>query len=92
MPPIVRDYHKFLNITTATTTVVKTTGGGLYGIVVNGGTLGSITLYDNTEASGTLIGTIASPVAGMVLPYNAKLDNGLTIVTAAATNLTVCYD
>ena len=93
MPPMLRDFHKFVNIATATTTIINATGkgGGLVAIVVNGGTMGAITVYDNGAASGTLVATVAVPVAGWVLPYSCKLTTGLTIVTAAATDLTVIY-
>jgi hypothetical protein len=88
---MVRDFYKYSNIKTATTTVVKSVPGALIALIVNGGTLGSITLYDNTAGEGTEIAIIASPTAGMVLPYSAKLSTGLTVVTAAATNITVIY-
>ena len=79
------------NIATATTTLVKTGVGFLGHIVVNGGTMGSITVYDGIDATGTAIATVASPSAGMVLPYGCVFNVGLCIVTAAATNITVCY-
>ena len=93
MPPIPRDFYRYANIKTATTTVIHATGkgGGLVAITINGGTMGSITIYDNGAASGTEVAIIAIPVAGQVFPYSAKLSTGLTIVTAAATNLTVTY-
>ena len=81
----------FANIATATTTLVKSGAGSLASITVNGGTMGSITVYDSLTAAGTKIATVAAPVAGMVLPYGVRFKTGLTIVTAEATDLTVSY-
>ena len=79
------------NIATATTTLVKSGMGFLGHIVVNGGTMGSITVYDGIDATGTKIATITDPTAGMVLPYGCIFNVGLCIVTAATTDITVCY-
>jgi len=81
----------FSNITSDATTLVKSGAGSLACITVNGGTMGAITVYDSLTAAGTKIGTVASPVAGMVLPYGVRFKTGLTIVTADNTNLTVSY-
>lgn len=85
----------FANITTATTTTVKSGAGVLTRIVV--GTCvanATITLYNNTAASGTKIGTITCP-ATVVNPFEVafevKFGTGLTIVTSGATDLTVSY-
>jgi len=88
----VRENYSYRNITTATTTYVKSAPGTLAGILVNGGTMGSITVMDNTAAvAGTTIATIASPFAGQVIPFGVRCSNGIGIVTGAATNLTVIY-
>lgn len=89
--------YAYLNITLAapTTTTVKSGNGVLKAIVVNkGAATGTCTIYDNTAASGTVIGTITG---GDALPrsieYNVKFANGLTIVSAtAAMDLTVVYE
>lgn len=89
--PLVYERYKYNNITTATTTLIKTGSGILAGITVNGGTIGAITIYDNTTASTTKIATIASPFAGQVIPFGIGFSTGLTIVTGAATDITVMY-
>lgn len=79
------------NITTNTTTTVKTGPGALFGISVNTvGTTSTAAIYDNTAGSGTLIGTIDTLTRGTVI-FNAKFSIGLTVVTAgaAAANITV---
>lgn len=90
-------YNAYKNITTATTTVVKGTNGLLHSITVNT-EVGSatITIYDNTAASGTKIATITLPstITG-VDPFTLVLDTGfttgLTVVTSGATDITVSY-
>lgn len=89
--------YSFLNITAAapTTTVVRTGSGILHTITFNKPTATAvITVYDNTAASGTIIGTITIPASPMpvTLTYDARFDTGLTILTAtAASDITVTY-
>lgn len=83
-------------ISTATTTVVKTGAGQLNAVIVTGGTLGAITIYDNTAASGTNIATAFTPTVLTgggpgVFVFNVAFSVGLTIVTGAATAITVTY-
>lgn len=89
---------KAANISTATTTTVKTGKGKLHAILVNKLVASSvITIYDNTAASGTKLGTITSP--GTLLRNQLALNyqgvgfnTGLTIVTAQADDITVVYE
>ena len=86
------DFGRPLNITTATTTVVKTGPGVLVSIVLNATNAGTITVYDNTAGSGTKIATIsAAAPAGASFGYLCQFTTGLTIVTASADNITVVY-
>jgi len=88
----VRENYSYRNITTATTTYVKSAPGTLAGILVNGGTMGAITVKDNTATvTGSTVATIASPTAGQVIPFGIRCSNGIGIVTADNTNLTVIY-
>ena len=83
------------NIATNTTTVVKSGAGRLYGISVNTTAAGTITVYDNTAASGTKLAVLKSSVAeGMYLqfPEGFTFQTGLTVVTAAASDITVVYE
>jgi hypothetical protein len=77
-------------ISTATTTTIKTGPGVIGSCQVLGGTLGAITVYDNTAASGTVIAPAFTPTATVpgtqILP-DIRFSVGLTIVTAAATIL-----
>lgn len=80
-------------ISSATTTVVKSGSGILKSITILGGTLGAITVYDNTSAAGTTICPAFTPAAGSMetLEFDVVFTNGLTIVTGAATVLQVSY-
>ncbi|MCR4301936.1 MAG: hypothetical protein NUV51_10025 [Sulfuricaulis sp.] len=60
-------------------------------VSILGGTLGTLTIYDNTAASGTVIGAITAPSGGQVFWFNARTKVGLSIQAAAATNFVVTY-
>lgn len=83
------------NISTATTTTVKSGAGYLHGITVNSkGTIAStITIYDNTAGSGTVLGTIDSLNNAGTFTYDVAFATGLTVVTTGtvAPNITVSY-
>lgn len=89
--------YSFRNITLAapTTTVVKTGEGILHTITFNKPVAtGVVTVYDNTAASGTVIGTITVPASPMpvTLTFDAAFSTGLTVVTAtAAQDITVTF-
>lgn len=83
--------YSFSNVSTATTTVVKSGAGTLHSIVVNTTAAGAITVYDNTAASGTKIATLKASVVEGDFIYDLAFSTGLTIVTAAASDITVTY-
>lgn len=87
----VRIPGSYFQISSATTTVVKATAGYINSIICVGGTLGAVTVYDNTAASGAVIVPTVTPVAGGVLIKNVSFSTGLTILTAAATVITGSY-
>jgi hypothetical protein len=79
------------NIATATTTTVKSGSGHLHSIVINTTAAGTITVYDNTAASGTIIAILKTSVVEGTYLYDCDFTTGLTIVTGAASNITVTY-
>lgn len=91
--------HEYQNIVLAapTTTVIATGRGVLRKIVINEPVAGGvITIYDNTAASGTKIGTITCAATTSDTPisldYDAVFGIGLTIVTStAAQDITVIW-
>lgn len=87
--------NSFSNINTNTTSTVKSGAGVLKRIVVNkvGSSSNTCTIYDNTTAAGTIIGTIDPVHTQMVFEYDVVFNTGLTIVTATGTaaDLTIVY-
>lgn len=79
------------NSSTNTTTVHKTGAGFIHQIRVLGGVMGNVTVYDNTEDSGTTIIPTVTPAQGNILVENVVFAKGLTIVTEAKTVLVVSY-
>jgi len=90
----VEDYS-YVNITTATTTVVKASAGTVKAILINSkGTIASVvTIYDNIAASGSKIGTLDSLTLSGVFDLGVRFGTGLTIVTTGtvAPDITVIY-
>lgn len=87
----------FLNITSATTTVLKPGPGNLHHILVNkkGTVSATVTIYDNTAGSGTVIGTIDLTTAnpGAAAEYDVDANVGITIVTAGSNiDITAVYE
>jgi hypothetical protein len=77
-------------ISTATTTVVRSTPGVLFSITVTGGTAGTIIVYDNaTAASGTILASFGSTNAIQTYIFDVTAEKGVTVITSAATQLTV---
>jgi hypothetical protein len=86
--------YSYQNITTDTTTTLKTGPGYLHTVCINTpAATGTIAIYDSTAASGTKIGTITSYASTTVCQhYDVAFWIGLTIVTAtAAPDITVTF-
>jgi len=86
----------YRNLLANATTTLKTGPGKLYRIVINnaGVSGNTLTIYDNTAASGTLVGVVDTvELNGRVLEYNLNLQTGLTVVmaTGTAADITVVY-
>jgi len=88
---VVEQRYTNFNIVTATTTIVKAGAGYVDEIIVVGGALGDVTIYDNTAASGTKLCPTITPVSGAIILKHITFATGLTIVTAAATGLVGSY-
>lgn len=86
----------FNNITTSTSTTVKSGAGVFLGLSVNTGQAGdTATVYDGLSAGGTKIGTYSSAaVGGPALPGGGiAFSAGLFVVTSGVTpaDITVSY-
>lgn len=81
----------YANMAASATTVLKSGAGILFAVIVNNpGTTQTLTLYDNTAGSGTLIATIAL-VAGMNLQYGLDFGTGLTAVLSGTADVTIVF-
>jgi len=83
--------YGFQRIATQTTTTVKSGSGHLHSIVLGATAAGAITVYDNTAGSGTVIATLKASIVEGTYLFDCQFSTGLTIVTAAASDLTVTY-
>lgn len=89
--------NKTTNITTATTTLVFSGRGTFVGLVFNKRVAAGVTtIYDSLTAAGTKVGTITEGAAVLNDPpqaviYNRYMENGLTIVTSQAEDITVLW-
>lgn len=88
---LVEQRNNYTHISTATTTVVKTGAGHLHRLVVQGGTAGTIVVYDNTAASGSIIASFDSTNDLASYEFNCSFATGLTIVTGAAVKVTAVW-
>jgi hypothetical protein len=85
----------FANITTATTTTVKSGAGTFHRIVINTPVASeTITVYDSLTGSGTKIATLTLPstITGdmpTTVTYDLAFATGLTIVTSSTADITV---
>lgn len=76
-------------ISTATTTQVKAGIGVLHTLVVQGGAAGTIIGYDSMTASGSVVFSFDSTNTPNTYTFDEEFVNGLTVVTSAATKITV---
>jgi hypothetical protein len=78
-------------IGTNATTILKY-GAGILQRVINVDNAGSVTIYDNTAASGTVISSIDTAKALGTLDFQSPFSDGLTVVTALGAKITVVYE
>jgi hypothetical protein len=91
--PVYTTGMAYKNITAAANTLVKTGAGTLDALIIGtGGAGSSAIIYDGTDATGTVIGTVSTAAAGY-LPFNIIFHTGLFIATSGGTaaNITVAY-
>lgn len=86
----------YKNITTQTTTLVKSGAGFLFGLDFTATAAGTITIYDGLDATGVKMRTITSPGTLLQSEVNKVLNLafsiGLTIVTGGASqDIVVSY-
>lgn len=83
--------NKYKNITSSGATVVKSGSGRLHGISFSQNSGITVTVYDNTAASGTVIALFQSQNMVFVGPLGCEFTTGLTINQSGSNNITVYY-
>jgi hypothetical protein len=78
-------------ITTATTTYVKASAGRIGRILVAGGVMGAITVYDDADGTTNKVFVFTPAAAGEIKELECPMTDGITVVTAAATEITVTW-
>ena len=82
---------KYNYISTGTTTVVKSGQGALLQIIIGKTTTGTVTVYDNTAASGNIICAFGTSTTPFAFTIGAIANTGITVVTSAADQVSVIY-
>jgi len=78
-------------INSAATTTIKIGPGTLHTLTVTGGTAGTIVAYDSLAGSGPQLANFDSTNAPATYVFDVPFSTGLTVVTSAATKLSVSY-
>jgi hypothetical protein len=78
-------------ISTATTTQVKTGACTLHYIVVNTTAAGTIKVIDGTSGTTANVATLVASIAEGTYKFHCVMKSGIRIVTAGASDITVCY-
>lgn len=87
-----RDNYFYKYISTATTTDVSSVAGSLIRIILTETAAGAITIYDASVGNTTAtVGVMKASVVEGTYEFNCRVANGIQIITAAASKLTVVY-
>ena len=76
-------------ISTATTTVCRSTAGKLVRIIVTGGTAGTIKIYDHASLASNLKVDFDSTNALNTYEFDMDMANGVVVVTGGATKVNI---
>jgi hypothetical protein len=84
--------YSYVDIEASGSVQVATTPVTLHTIVLDGGPVGTITVYDNAAGcSGTKISTIATSAPPVTLIYDVQTKNGICVSTSTNMDATVSY-
>ena len=84
----------YASVTQAASATIKTGPAGLFGIIVTASTSGTVTVYDNTAASGTVLFTKTTLAVGEVIQFGGlgiAAKNGLHVVVGGTGTVNILY-
>lgn len=84
----------YVSVTQAVAATVKTGPAGLFGLIVTASTSGTVTVYDNTAASGTVLFTKTTLAVGEVIHFGGlgiAAKNGLHVVVGGTGTVNILY-
>ena len=95
--PLYRKGRKYAHLTAAGTEVLSIPGNPawLHSIVPGNPGIGTITIYNNSVASGEVVAVldlIDNPAHRITFSYDVRLDTGLTVVLSTDMDVTVIYE
>ena len=93
-PWVTGEQDSFVHLAANATTTIKSGAGALHTVVINTkGITNTLTLYDNTAGSGTVIAVIDTTLSTTAFVYDLAFSVGLTTVVAGGTaaDLTLTY-
>lgn len=92
--PLSGQAHKYKRVTAAGNTVIKSSPGTITRILSGGvGATCTVTVYDNTDASGAVVGTIyTTNEQPTVLELGVAATIGIAVKLSIASDITVVYD
>lgn len=85
---------QYAEVTQAAAATVKSGRAQLYGVVVTSSTTGTLTIYDNTAASGTSIFSALSVTTGQVITFGGaaiEMKNGIHVVLGGTCDAKILY-
>lgn len=91
---MIADKLGYATVTQAAAATVKSGPAGLFGIVVTASTTGTVTIYDNTAASGTVLFTKSSLTVGEAIHFGGlgiAAKNGLHVVCGGTATVNILY-
>lgn len=87
-------YVGYRNVTQAAAATLKTGPAKLFGLTVTASTAGTVTIYDNTAASGTVLFTKSSLAVGEVIHFGGvglAANTGLHVVCGGTATVNVMF-
>lgn len=87
-------YVGYKKVTQAAAATLKTGPAKLFGLTVTASSSGTVTIYDNTAASGTVLFTKSSLAVGDVIHFGGvgvAASNGLHVVCGGTATVNVMY-